>query len=257
MRTLALIALSALSACGSTEPPQASATATTEAWNVAPPSDDPDAPWDPRLLRMFPDVYLGTERVCDLVRVGQLQALEHRHGRRYPVPVSHRAAVRCRSPLGEGWADLVFTTDTAGLTSYARAGERIRIRALAPHGFERMPVVAFVAHIGPAPAARPARWAWAPVPSADALADRKGPGLCALAYVGPIEPTDPAQASEEDAQRAVVACRHPLGEDLLALVFSRQRQFSALRLRRGEVVPVEVSEHRTDSGLPLVRYTGP
>ncbi len=256
MRTVAL-ALVFAAACHSPQPPRSEARATTEGWSVSPPSDEPDAAWDPRLLRMFPETYLGTERVCDLSFVGQLQALERRHMGRYPEPVSQRMAVRCRSTDGEGWADLVFTKDAAGLAPYARVGERIRVRALALGGFENMPVLAFVAHISAAPPPPPMRWMWAPVAAGDAVDGRHGRALCAVTYVGAIEPTRGPPFPEGSTQQALVACRHPLGEDLIALAFPEPKQFSALRVRRGEVVPIEVTERRTDRGLTIATYRGP
>lgn len=258
MRTVALaLLIAAAAACRSPEPPRAEARATTDGWSVPALVDDADAPWDPRLLRMFPEAHLGAERVCDLSFVGNLQTLEARHAGRYPEPVNQRAAVRCRAAQGEGWADLVFTKDTVGLAPYARVGERIRVRAVALSGFEDMPVLAFVAHIGVAPPAPPPRWVWTPVPAADPLDGRPGRGLCAVTYVGSIEPAQAPVFPEGSAQRAVVACRHPLGEDLVALVFPEPKQLSALRVRRGEVVPVEVTDRRTDGGLSVATYLGP
>ncbi|MAT23610.1 MAG: hypothetical protein CMN29_01380 [Sandaracinus sp.] len=243
---------------------------TTEPWAPTPPppeewpEEDPE-PFDVRLARMFPEAFVGLERICDLTHVGALQGLPRRAVQDYPEPVSHRRTVRCQAASGAGWADLVFPKASAGLAPFVEHGQRIRVRVLEGVGFEGYPVIAFVANVGEAPAPPPPTPLHAPLPAGadfDRLA-REGhlqtARPCALAHVGPPAPTpDEAPYPGDAPVHAVVHCRHALGEAPVDLAFPRAKALAALRLERAQVIPVALHAPRGgEGGVPIALYAGP
>ena len=238
---------------------------TTDQWPPAAPLPDAmpeDEPFDVRLVRLDPSSHEGQERVCDVAWTGRLVRLGASAQTAYPVPVSRRRLVRCRAETGEGWADLVFDADSAALASYVETGDRIRVRVLAGRGFEDHPLLAFVAAIDQvelAPRREPVVPIGAPMAQ---LVESGATNLvhpCAIAYVGGIEPLEGAgEGPSAETHRVQIRCRHAAGADWLELRFPRVTAPSALRLRRGVVIPVRLlSADGGSHGLPTARYEGP
>lgn len=238
---------------------------TSDEWPPAAPlptAIPEDEPFDVRLVRLDPASHEGQERVCDVAWTGRLVRLGASDRTGYPIPVSRRRLIRCRAESGEGWADLVFDADSAALASYVETGDRIRVRVLTGRGFEDHPLLAFVAAIDRVeltPRRDPIVPVGAPVEELvrNGAANQVHP--CAIAYVGGIEPLPGADEGPEAATHRVrVRCRHAAGADWLELRFPRVTASSALRLRRGVVVPVRLlSLNEGDAGLPTARYEGP
>ncbi|MEM9070939.1 MAG: hypothetical protein AAGE52_20685 [Myxococcota bacterium] len=215
-------------------------------------------PLDPRRIAMGASQHLGTERVCDLGFVGRVSPVSRRELRRYAEPVSHRVTVRCRAESGSGWADLVYAKDSASLAPFLRVDTRIRVRVVAEEGFDGYPVVAFVADLGAAPPAAPARWEFTPVAAGDDISRITERGECALMHIGPITPARRTDLPENASHRTVVSCRHALGEEMAELAFLEGAAPAALALHRGDRVPVML--HRANgrlAELPILVYGGP
>lgn len=257
MRSIPLILL-ALAACSGSAEPTREVALTTESWEPSPSPPDapypPAEPLDPRRITMAPERHIDEERLCDLSFVGRLQ--EVAAGATYPLAVSHRASIRCRAGEGEGWADLVFPKTSASLASYVEAGERIRIRVVAVEGFERHPVVAFVANIGEVPIPPP-RWEFQTVGTGDRFEEGWETSACAVVHQGAVRPVEGTPYPEDASHHAVVTCRHDLGESLIDLAYPRAKQLAALRVRRGEIIPVRRHDDLGEAGLPIALYVGP
>lgn len=238
---------------------------TSDEWPPAAPlptAIPEDEPFDVRLVRLDPSSHEGQERVCDVAWTGRLVRLGASDRTDYPVPVSLRRLVRCRAESGEGWADLVFDSDSAALASYVETGDRIRVRVLAGRGFEHHPLLAFVAaidHVELAPRRDRVVPVGAPVEELAHSGALNQVHPCAIAYVGGIEALPgAAEGSEGDTHWVRVRCRHAAGADWLELRFPSVTAPSALRLERGVVVPVRLlSLDEGDAGLPTARYEGP
>ena len=259
MRSIPPILLVLVACSGSVEAPR-EVPLTTDDWAPSPPPPDepytPAEPIDPRRITMAPERHLEQERLCDLSFVGELHEIRPRSS--YPLPVSHRASIRCRSASGgEGWADLVFEKTSVSLANYVEPGERIRVRVVAPAGFEGHPVVAFVANIGEIPVAR-AQWEFQTVGTAERFDDDwEDTRACAVAHQGAIRPVEGAPYPEGASHHAIVTCRHETGESLVDLAFPHEKQLAALRVRRGEVIPMRRHPGLGHADLPIGVYAGP
>lgn len=253
-----LAAFSALGCSGSTEPPR-EVQLTTETWSTPPAPDEPyppAEPLDPRRITMAPHRHLDQERLCDLSFVGGLHEVGVRSD--YPLPVSHRVSVRCRAANeGEGWADLVFEKTSVSLARYVEPGERIRVRVVAAEGFERHPVIAFVANIGEISLA-PARWEYQTVGTGERFDESwEGTRACAVVHEGAVRPVEGGPYPSDASHHAIVTCRHDEGESLVDLAFPRDKQLAALRVRRGEVIGVRRHSELGQAELPIGVYVGP
>jgi hypothetical protein len=261
----------ALAACGTGR--QRSSEDEDEAHRRPPPPApdavqviDADAPLDVRALRVEPELHLGKERVCDVLRAGEPQAIGARLGARYPVPVAARRLVRCGARAGEGWADLIFPPPSEGFVESAVSGKRLRVSVVAASGgFGDAPILAFVAVIGDVP-----------VPPAleqdieslhagadfGALADRADllgkESICAIAYAGAPEPIREAERARYPAgatHRLGLVCAHAAGDAWVDLVFTAERVEDMLALRRGARLPLRILA--LDGGkadLPIVTF---
>lgn len=257
MRCIPPILLVLMACSGTAEAPREVAL-TTDNWAPTAPAPDepylPGEPIDPRRITMAPERHLDQERLCNLSFVGRLHEL--RPGSNYPLPVSHRTSIRCQSmDGGEGWADLVFPKTSASLASYVEAGEQIRIRVVGTGGFEDHPIVAFVANIGEVPI-QPSRWEYQMVGTGDRFDEGWERGACAVLHQGAIRPVTDAYP-DNTSHHAILTCRHDGGERLLDVVYPRETQLAALRVRRGEVIPVSRHPEPGEAGLPIALYEGP
>lgn len=238
---------------------------TSDEWPPAgplPTAIPEDEPFDVRLVRLDPSTHEGQERVCDVAWAGRLVRLGAGARTAYPVPVSRRRLIRCRAATGEGWGDLIFDADSAALASYVETGDRIRVRVLPGRGFEGHPLLAFVAaidHIELAPRREPVVPIGAPMEQLVRGGGTNQVHPCAIAYVGGIEPIAGAEeGAAEETHRVQIRCRHAAGADWLELRFPRVTAPSALRLRRGVVIPVRLLDADGGAdGLPTARYEGP
>jgi hypothetical protein len=280
VRAIAIVGtiLCALGCDAERRAPKPEVALSTDDWPPSPPVPrelPPDEPFDVRLVRLDPATHVDEERVCDVTWSGRLTRVGASDAVRYPMPIARRRLVRCRAETGEGWADLVFDSDSASLASYVDAGDRIRVRVLEGRGFQRHPILAFVATIDDVDLA-PRQEREVPV-GAPFVALAQGGGLsqvhpCALDYVGGIEPTDRASEDTGDdddgdlvnvpdsreTHRVQVRCRHAEGADWLELRFPAVTRMAALRLERGVVIPVRLlSADGGEAGLPHGRYEGP
>lgn len=265
MRSIPLILLAGfavpgLVGCSGSAPATREVELTTTHWEPTAPAPDapysPAEPLDPRRITMAPERHLEQERLCDLSFVGELHEVGVRSD--YPLPVSHRVSIRCRaSNEGEGWADLVFEKSSASLATYVEPGERIRVRVVAVEGFERHPVVAFVASIGEIPLA-PARWEYQTVGTGERFDEAwEGTRACAVVHQGAVRPIEGAPYPSDASHHAIVTCRHDRGETLIDLAFPADKQLAALRVRRGEVIPIRRGADEGEAELAIGVYAGP
>lgn len=261
-RLASIILISLVSThCGGSGGEVRSVELTTDEWAPTPATSDvpysPAEPLDPRRITMTPAQHLDQERICDLSFVGRLRIVGQRELLRYSVAVSRRTSVRCRTDSGEGWADLVFPKDSAGLATFVEHGERIRVRVLAAQGFEDHPVVAFVANIGEV-VVPPPRWEFQPVRAGDPLdSDWEGTQACAVLHQGVIEPVEDGPYPNGVSHHAIVTCRHARGETLIDLAYPEEKQLAALRVRRSEVIPLTFHPERGTASLRIGVYAGP
>jgi len=238
---------------------------TSDEWPPAGPLPDAipeDEPFDVRLIRLDPATHEGQERVCDVAWTGRLVRLGAAARTDYPMPVSKRRLIRCRAETGEGWADLVFDSDHAALANYVETGDRIRVRVLPGRGFEGHPLLAFVAaidHVELAPRREQVVPVGAPMEQLVSNGAENQVHPCAIAYVGGIEPIEGASdGPSAETHHVQIRCRHAEGADWLDLRLPRVTAPSALRFRRGVVIPVRLlSVDGGSDGLPTARYEGP
>ncbi len=238
---------------------------TSDEWPPAGPLPEAipeDQPFDVRLVRLDPSTHEGQERVCDVAWTGRLVRLGASARTDYPMAVSRRRLIRCRAETGEGWADLVFDADHAALASYVETGDRIRVRVLTGRGFEDHPLLAFVAaidHVELAPRREQVVPIGAPIEQLVTSGATNQVHPCAIAYVGGIEPIPGAgEGPSAETHRVQIRCRHAAGADWLDLRLPRVTAPSALRFRRGVVIPVRLlSATGGTDGLPTGRYEGP
>jgi len=244
---------------GERRAPVPEVTLSTDDWAPATPVPTEiaeDEAFDVRLVRLDPEHHEERERVCDVSWIGRLTRVSQAEQSGYPVPLSRRRLIRCTAPTGEGWADLVFDSDSAALATYVDVGDRIRVRVLPGRGFEGHPLLAFVAAIGDVEIA-PRREEPAGVGARFVDEPRVDQVLpCAVDYVGGIERLDPEV--QGDTLHVPVRCRHAEGTDWVDVRFPAITAASSLRLVRGVVVPVRLLA--IDGGqaeLPVGRYEGP
>lgn len=233
---------------------------------------DPGAGFDIRLVRVQPGVHLDTEHACDVIFSGRPEAVEGQEANRYEIEAAHRMAIKCHAPTGEGWADLVFSPEATSQVSEVRRGRRVRVRILAADGgYFDYPVVQFVSVEGDNPelARVSPRSQPSTVPNGFDLSSlRDDPALvgttqeCAVAFADEIDlvrPNDRRRRSYPAGvqNRMTVRCKHAGGEEPADLVFMPAQALAALRVRRGEVVPVRViSRHGGFVDYPILQFAG-
>jgi hypothetical protein len=233
---------------------------------------DPGAGFDIRLVRVQPGVHLRTVQPCDVVFSGRAEAIDGPDAARYPVPAVQRMAIKCTAPTGEGWADLVFTRQTASRAGQVQRGRRIQVRLLsADGGYFDYPVVQLESVEGENPELLrvSARHEPAAVPNGFDLAQlSRQPALigtaqeCAVAFADEIvmvQPADRRRSYPSGAQnRMTVRCKHAGGDEPADLVFMPGQALAALSVRRGEVVPVRVvSRNGGFVDYPVLQFAGP
>lgn len=230
------------------------------------PEVDPLAEaFDVRLARVEPEAHLGEVRSCAVAFAEGTVAVGSRERSRYPVPAIRRVVVRCAADPGWGWADLIFTEDTAPQAERIQAGRMVRGRVVAPAGgFGDYTVLQFV-EAGPTfdpppPPEDPA----APEPAFDfgRAGDRGIEGSvqpCAVGFTGPIELVDDRDRRrhpypEGASHRLAVKCLHEGGDAWIDLVFPAEEAPRALSVQRGATVPVRVeSASGGYAGRPVTR----
>lgn len=235
-------------------------------------ANEPGAGFDIRLVRVQPGVHIGTEQSCDVIFTTRPETVAGEEAGRYAVDATHRMAVSCHAPSGDGWADLVFSPEHASQLPQIRRGTRIRVRLLTSDGgYVDYPVVQFVALEGQnAELARtPPRAQPATVPNGFDLRQlRDDPGLigttqqCAVAEARAIElvratEQRPRSYPAGTQNRMTIACKHAGGEELADLVFMPAQALAALDVRRGSVIPVRIISR--DGGqveYPILQFAG-
>lgn len=228
--------------------------------------EGPDIPVDVRLARLLPEGYVDTERVCDLEVVGLVTDVSLGARSRYSIPVATRSTVRCRAATGGGWADLVYSAESAPLSASVLVERRIRARIIAGRGgFDDYPVIEFVALLGESPPAPPRTGALATVPSgfdftsfAEEVADVGSVRACAVSHVGLVDPIpedDRDRYPHGASHRMMVGCRHSAGDGWIELLFAPESLLGSLRVLRGRVLPVRLeSLEAGTTGHPLASY---
>ena len=269
--------------------PPAAAETTTARWGSAPNADEregPNAPLAPRRVRLDPAAYEDTERICAIVFKGPDEELGAIAARAYDPPRVRRSSIRCTGASGTGWADLVFDEASRDLADLVAEGQRLRVRVERGRGHRGRPILSFVAlqtePRGEAPRFDPRGLApplddATPDPAAgvrdegaDALlaevpvganwttleAPSELPHACAVEGVGEPDPV-PTEGgyAPEVTHHLPVFCRGPAGPVRVDVTFAADQRLAALRLRRGEVVPL-TPVVRTESGV-RAQYAGP
>lgn len=236
-------------------------------------ASDPGAGFDIRLVRVQPGVHLDTEQRCDVIFSGRPEAVEGQEAQRYEIDAAHRMAIKCHSATGEGWADLIFSPESARHVPEVRRGRSVRVRILAADGgYFDYPIVQFVRVEGEAPqvARLSPRAQPATVPTGFDLTDlREDPALigttqdCAVAFADEIDlvrPNDRRRRSYPAGvqNRMTVRCKHAGGEEPADLVFMPAQAVAALGVRRGETVPVRIiSRNGGFVDYPILQFAGP
>lgn len=219
-----------------------------------PPDEAPrelaEASFDFRLLRVYPDRYIGTEQICDLTHAGRLHSVATTRRGDYPVPIDQRRLIRCAAQSGSGWADLVFPPESGGLAPYVTANKRIRVRVIASSGgFEDKAVVEFIAELGPAREEADLDQLLAPVPAAfDFRRPSQEAGLvgqtrpCTVRYAGaPAAVTEPRRGYPSGTTlRLDLSCGHASGEAWVDLAMLDDEVATALRIGRGDTIQLRV-----------------
>jgi hypothetical protein len=230
---------------------------------------DPGAGFDIRLVRVQPGVHIDTVQPCDVIYHGRPESVEGHAAERYRVSAIQRMAIKCIAPTGEGWADLVFTRDTARRAQEIRRLHRVRVRILSADGGSfNYPIVQFVALEADNPQLSEPRSAPTNVPNGfDFSALRDDPGLvgtaqqCAVSFADEIDMVPAADRRRSYPagvqNRISIHCKHAGGEEPADLVFMPAQALAALTVRRGEVIPVRVISR--NGGLvdyPILQYAG-
>ncbi|MEM1418978.1 MAG: hypothetical protein AAGH15_29065, partial [Myxococcota bacterium] len=148
------------------------------------------------------------------------------------------------------------------LAEFVDVGQRLRVRVRPGSGLRGMPVLEFLTTIGEGVggdteaealvrvAAVGADWAQVGVPGGTPLP-------CAIASVGLPEPVpEDGGYGPEITHRLRVACLGGSGRSYVDVAFPAALQRAALRLRRGDIVPL-VPVARTGAGWVRARYAGP
>lgn len=275
----ALLASLLLTGCDLLDEP-ATSTAPPVRYDVrapALPTGVGTLPFDPRIARLLPETYIGTEQLCDLVMVGATRTLRPEEVFGYRLPFRQARHARCLGTTGEGWADLYFRKDRESFVEQMAPGMRIRVAVLAGEGgFDDYTPLEVVELLGPTPpeTARPARVEEPgvadsfenPEPSHDARTcavtyagqiqrvrdgalerprdEEQAPGPTEVRYRGPRSPVPyPGSASH----RLSVVCQHASGEVWVDVVFTRETFPSALDVQRGRTMALRV--FRADGGV--------
>lgn len=251
---LALVFAAACSEAGRPLGPEL--TPTTSDWAPSVPLGEPapNAPFDPRLVRLDPTRYAGSERLCDLSYMGS-------PGESPDPAVAERRLVRCATGEGAGWADLVFPIEAAELTEYVRLGDRIRVRVEPEFGRDGHPTLTFVANVETTSVVEPPELE-PPVATSFrrvAVRDDREVHTCAISWIAPVERLRPEDEYPEGmVVHAPTLCRDDEGESWIDLAFPEVTQSAALRLRRGVVVPARLLDPSGGrAGHPIVGYEGP
>ncbi|MGF1466029.1 MAG: hypothetical protein ACFCGT_07830 [Sandaracinaceae bacterium] len=285
MARLAILPVALLVACHTSPPvgshaqgragsPRASARRSLApaqaAVQPAGPSEDSEAGFDVRLVRVQPGIHLRSVQPCDAVFAGRPEAVGAEQAATYPLEVAYRLAIKCRALTGEGWADLVVPPELADRVNEVRRGRRLRVRLLsADGGYFDYPIVALAslepeAPSPPAPRAEPARVE----PAFDLRRLADDPALlgteqvCAVTYAADIDVVgidDQRRHSYPTGiqNRMTVRCRHAGGEEPADLVFMPAQALAALTVRRGSRVRVRViSRHGGFVDYPILQFAG-
>lgn len=271
--------MSGLLGCSLLEEPAASTPPPVHYDVAAPALPAPSAQlsFDPRVARLMPDTYVGTEQLCDLTMVGAERTLRPEEVFGYRLPFARARHARCSGTTGEGWADLYFRKDREDLADQMAIGTRIRVVVLAGEGgFDDYTPLDVVAVVGPTPPDAP-RHPVAEEPSvADSFDDPEVDHevrTCAVAYGGQIQrivngsieapreeegapeptevryrsPTSPVPYPGSASHRLSVVCQHASGESWVDVVFTRETFPSALDVIRGRTMALRV--FRAEGGV--------
>lgn len=275
----ALLASLLLTGCDLLDEP-ATSTAPPVRYDVrapALPTGVGTLPFDPRIARLLPETYIGTEQLCDLVMVGATRTLRPEDVFGYRLPFRQARHARCLGTTGEGWADLYFRKDRESFVEQMAPGMRIRVAVLAGEGgFDDYTPLEVVELLGPTPPETPratrveepgvADSFENPEPSHDVRTcavtyagqiqrvrdgalerprdEEQAPGPTEVRYRGPRSPVPyPGSASH----RLSVVCQHASGEVWVDVVFTRETFPSALDVQRGRTMALRV--FRSDGGV--------
>lgn len=234
-------------------------------------------PFDPRVARLLPETYIGTEQICDLVMVGATRTLRPEDVFGYRLPFRQARHARCLGTTGEGWADLYFRKDREAFVDQMAPGTRIRVAVLAGEGgFDDYTPLEVVELLGPTPPETP-RARRAEEPGVADSFENPEPGqavrTCAVTYAGQIQrvrdgaletpnsedeepgPTEvryrgarsPAPYPGSASHRLSVVCQHASGEVWVDVVFTRETFPSALDVQRGRTMALRV--FRAEGGV--------
>lgn len=270
------------------------AEANTAEWEPSQPLELEQVPvedLDPRRVRLDPERYAGLERVCHLAHLGERQIITEPSLGPDPIrpvaeplvqpsldppaaeeptedgpatsvqEISERRLIRCRTPMGEGWADLAVPMAAASLADYIRLGDRVRVRVAPDPGVDGHPLLVYLATVDTV--ALPPALEVQPTISASfariAAADNREVHTCALAWIGSLDRVGQNESLPDDIRiLAPVACRDAHGESWIMLAFPDVTESASLRIARGDVIAARLLEREFGStGHPLVRYEGP
>ncbi|MCB9659070.1 MAG: hypothetical protein H6726_15570 [Sandaracinaceae bacterium] len=272
-------AFALLGGCGLFDEP-VSSTAPPVQYDVAAPALPAPAaqlPFDPRVARLLPQSYVGTEQLCDVVMLGAVRRLRPEEVYGYRLPFAAARHARCAGTTGEGWADLYFRKDREDLSEQITVGTRLRTIVLAGEGgFDDYTPVDVVAAVGPSPPDAPRRLITQEPGVADPFDDPPVDHevrTCAVTYAGQIQriadgvieaqrdeeraledtevryrvPRSPAPYPGSASHRLSVVCQHSSGESWVDVVFTRETFPSALDVVRGRTMALRV--FRSDGGV--------
>ncbi|MEM6960917.1 MAG: hypothetical protein AAF550_04140 [Myxococcota bacterium] len=178
-------------------------------------------------------------------------------------------SVKCWAPTGAGWADLVFDRPTVPSTHHINRGTRIRVEIISPDGgFAEYPIVKFIEIVGKSPVPSKNNALFTIVdPAFDFRYLRHNNGLvgssqtCGVAFAGSIDRIEDSIRRRRNypstaQNRMILKCKHAQGEEWVDLIFTVQTSMSALAIRRGVQVVVEViSKDGGFADYPVVRLT--
>ena len=234
-------------------------------------------PFDPRVARLLPETYVGTEQICDLVMVGAARTLRPEDVFGYRLPFRQARHARCLGTTGEGWADLYFRKDREALVEQIAPGTRIRVAVLAGEGgFDDYTPLEVVELLGPTPPETPRARAADEPSVADSFENPEvshAIRTCAVTYAGQIQrvrdgalerprdeeqepgptevryrgPSSPVPYPGSASHRLSVVCQHASGEVWVDVVFTRETFPAALDVQRGRTMALRV--FRAEGGL--------